>query len=80
MTLTTKCVESPSSPRLLAILGQIVSKLDRFPVESFTGLIERLGTPLAERITSIAQKWGITDADAWKRDVAFIRYLGLRSL
>lgn len=78
--LTARCIESPSSPRLLAILSQIVGKLNAFVVESFNGLIERLGTPLAERIALLGQRWGLTNADAWKTDIHFIRYLGLRSL
>ena len=79
-SLTTKCVEFPSSPRLIVILEQIVQKLSTVSGVSFSQMIEKMGSPLAVRIALIAESWGIRDALSWKKDIAFIRYLGLRSL
>jgi hypothetical protein len=42
--------------------------------------MRRVGVPLAEKISRIAQKWGNRTAREWMKDADFIRYLAIMTM
>jgi len=76
LDLTIRCVERVRSPLLKRSLMPILSKLFYAMEKGYTYVIERIGRPLAAKVSSIAESWGNKDARTWKNDQALIRYLG----
>ena len=77
LTLAPRCVEVVRSPMLVDAVAKILVKVYealRSPLERFRS---QVAMPLAAEISSIAQKWGNLDAEAWARDKGFIRYLAV---
>jgi len=73
--LTIRCVDRPRSPRLIDILAKIVVKIKRALMGPIFRLMERVGRPLAKKLSRIAKGWGNEAAGRWVEDVGFVRYL-----
>jgi hypothetical protein len=54
---------------------RIIEKLENAFVNDFDLRIERVGRPLAEKLSRIASVWGNVSAFAWVSERAFLRYL-----
>lgn len=75
MDLTVKLVKKVRSFLLAQVISSLVKKL-REAMESMVGhLMKVVGTPLAEKLSQIAQKWGNAFATRWAKDLTFIQYL-----
>jgi hypothetical protein len=73
--LAIRCVDWVRSARLEAIIANIIEKLENAFVNDFDMLVERVGRPLAEKLSRIASAWGNVSALAWGSEKAFLRYL-----
>ena len=80
VNLAIRCVEEVKSIRLQAVLTKILVKLIRAFGPGYMDRVERVGRPLATCVSWLAQSWGNTQAAEWRRDAAFIRYLGFNAL
>jgi len=76
LDLTIRCVERVRSPLLERSLTTILSKLSDAPEKGYLYVVEKIGRPLAAKISSMAKSWGNESAQDWWRDLALIRYLG----
>ena len=74
--LTIRCVEEVKSTQLRTALGRIFAKLIEAFTPGYLNMVERVGRPLAARISRLAQSWGNMRAAEWEDDTAFVRYLG----
>jgi hypothetical protein len=77
--LTIRVVDTVRSSMLAGVLSTLVGKLE----EAMEGLLERarkIGRPLAQRLSALAQAWGNERAGDWAREESFAEYLGLRVL
>jgi len=78
--LTIRCVDRVRSARLALVIGRIVCKIFKAFRSEFLERVERVGYDLAERISRIAVGWGYVEASEWKRDLRFIRCLGVNAV
>ncbi|MGQ9760120.1 MAG: hypothetical protein ACUVQ5_06110 [Candidatus Methanomethylicaceae archaeon] len=79
LDLTIKYIKEPRSPRLIDLLRNIVEKIKASLVSPLQRLMEEVGKPLAEKISSIAKSWGNKEAGNWAKDKGFIMYLTVTS-
>jgi hypothetical protein len=63
-----------------SLLGRLLKALRSFGIGDLGFMMERIGKPLAKRISLIALRWGYWKAYGWARDKGFIRYLTVMSL
>ncbi|MFH0896934.1 MAG: hypothetical protein V1850_02650 [Candidatus Bathyarchaeota archaeon] len=75
--LTVRCLDQVRNARLALIIGRIMCKVLKAFRSGFLAGAERVGYDLAVKISDLAQKWGCIAASEWKRDLGFIRYLGV---
>jgi hypothetical protein len=75
--LTIKVAENIRSSSLAKNIFAVVSKLEGLLESSISQSIRTTGRLLAEKLSSIAQKWGNTSAKAWAVDVSFAYYLAI---
>lgn len=73
--LAIRCVDWVRSVRLEEIIARIIEKLENVFVSDFDVLVERVGRPLAEKLSRIASMWGNVSAFEWASEKAFLRYL-----
>jgi len=78
--LTIRCVDRVRSWKLALIIGRIRCKIFKALRSRFLEKAETAGYDLAERVSMIAVSWGYTEASSWKRDIGFVRYLGVNAL
>ena len=78
--LTIRCVERIESWRLALVIGRIVCKVLRAFRSRFLERVKVIGYDLAERVSSIAVGWGYTEAEEWKQDAHFVRFLGANAV
>jgi len=78
--LAIRCVDWVRSARLEEIIVEIIEKLDNALKNDFDVLVERVGRPLAEKLSRIASAWGNVSAFAWVSGKAFLRYLTILHL
>ncbi len=78
--LTIKCVDRVRSGRLALAISRIVCKILNAFKSRFLMRVDRVGYDLAERISKIAVGWGYVGASSWRRDLGFIRYLGVNAV
>ncbi len=75
MHLVIRCVDTVRSSMILQTLASIVVKLQR--ATNYFCRLERIGLPIAERMSDVFQKWGNKEAAKWKYDRAYAIHLGL---
>jgi hypothetical protein len=75
MELTMKVVKRIRSLFLAKVLTNIVEKLLDAMESKVSRLMREVGQPLAQKLSSIAQKWGNSSAVSWTADSGFMRYL-----
>jgi len=63
-----------------SLLGRLLKAIRGLGIGDLGFMMERIGKPLAERISLIALRWGYRKAYGWARDKGFIRYLTIMSL
>lgn len=78
--LTIRCVDRIRSMRLALVIGRIVCKVLKAFRSGFLDRVERIGYDLAERISGIAVGWGYAEASEWRRDLGFVRHLGINAV
>jgi hypothetical protein len=78
--LTIWCVERVKSETLALVLGRIVCKVLTVCRSMFLIWVEKRGHWFAEKLSEVAVSWGCPDAYAWRREPAFIRYLGVTAV
>ncbi len=77
LDLTIRVVRKIRSFVLSRILASIIEKLQIRTECNLAVLFHKMGQPLAEKISGIAQRWGNASADSWSADSSFARFLGL---
>jgi len=80
VNLTIKCVDKIRSMMLAGTISAIVAKILQCLEESFTTRADKVGHEIVERLCSIGEGWATKTFYAWKRDKAFIRFLGVNAL
>ena len=78
--LAIRCVEEVKSIKLKTALRKILAKLVSAFRPRYLDMAEKMGRPLAVRVSQLAQSWGNKLASKWKDDAAFTRYLGFTAL
>jgi len=78
--LTIRCVDRVRSERLALVIGRIMCKVLKAFRSGFMEKVEIVGYDLAERISRIVVNWGYTEALSWKRDLTFVRCLGVNAV
>ena len=73
--LALKCIDKPKSPVLIDMLAKIVVKVKKALMSPIFRLVERIGRPLAKKISQIAKGWGNKAAESWAKDGKFMKYL-----
>lgn len=78
LNVVVRCIDTLRSSMILRILASIVVKL--LKATNFYFRLERIGRPIAERMSEIFQKWGNEEAVKWKYDRAYAIHLGMDRL
>jgi len=78
--LAIQCVERVYSVKLEEIIEGIIERLENAFVDDFSELAERIGRPLAKKLSRIASRWGNVSASEWARERAFLKYLTMLHL
>jgi hypothetical protein len=80
VNLTIKCVEEIHSAVLAKTISEIITKiLARLP-QGFVSEAQRVGREMAEILCTTGEKWHSSQAECWKCDSQFHRFLGVNKL
>ena len=69
--------------RSVALANNIISvmkKLEGFSESSLRRIVREVGFPLAQKASSLAQKWGNQSASEWRFDSSFASFLAILSI
>src|SRR3989304_2661796 len=69
--------------RSVALANNIISvmkKLEGFSESSLRRLVREVGFPLAQKASSLAQRWGNESANKWRSDSSFASFLAIQSI
>ena len=69
--------------RSVALANNIISvmkKLEGFSEHSLRRIVKEVGFPLAQKASSLAQKWGNQSANKWRSDSSFASFLAILSI
>lgn len=77
LDLTIRVVRKIRSFVLSRILAPIIEKLQIRTERNIAILFHKIGQPLTEKISRIAQNWGNTSADSWNSDSNFAQFLAI---
>ena len=69
--------------RSVALANNIISvmkKLEGFSEHSLRRIVEEVGYPLAQKASSLAQRWGNESANKWRSDSSFASFLAIQSI
>ena len=69
--------------RSVALANNIISvmkKLEGFSEHSLRRIVKEVGFPLAQKASSLAQKWGNQSANKWRFDSSFASFLAILSI
>lgn len=77
VNLTLKVADRVHSKVLAKALRSIVKKLLEALESEVSLLMRKVGAPLAEKLSLLAQRWGNTLARNWVRDKSFVRFLAV---
>lgn len=58
----------------------IMEKLEGLLESSLSRVIREVGFPLAQKVSSLAQKWGNPSASEWSSDLSFVSFLAVLSI
>ncbi len=75
--LTIKVAENIRSPHLAKSIFAVVGKLEGLLESSVMKSLRLMGRPLAEKISSVAQKFGNSSAKSWADDSSFAVFLAV---
>ena len=75
--LTIKVAENIHSTSLAKSIFAVVGKLEDLLENSLLKTLRSVGSMLAQKISSIGQKWGNTSAAKWATDSSFIYFLAV---
>jgi hypothetical protein len=78
--LVPRCTETPRNTTMIDMLAKIIVKIKDALNSPMADLVNRVGKPLALRLSRIAQEWGHKTAGEWASDEGFARYLAMRHL
>jgi hypothetical protein len=78
--LVPRCMKTPKNATLIDVLAKIVVKIKDALKSPIADLVNRVGKPLALRLSRIAQGWGNRTAGQWATDVRFWKYLTIANL
>jgi hypothetical protein len=78
--LVPRCMKTPKNATLIDVLAKIIVKIKDALKSPIADLVNRVGRPLALRLSRIAQEWGHKTAGEWASDEGFARYLAMRHL
>lgn len=73
--LTIRIVQKVRSFLLARVLSSLVKKLLEAMESMIVRMMRVVGSPLAEKLSQIAQNWGNASATQWAKDPGFIQYL-----
>ena len=73
--LAIRVVDRPRSMVLIMALAKVVVKIKKALMSPLKRLMDRVGRPLAKKISMIALRWGYRGAVEWAEDEGFIKYL-----
>ena len=75
--LTIKVASTVRSATLAKSILALARKLEGIMESSFSRAIREVGFPLAQKVSSVAQKWGSTSAKIWAFDSSFAHFLAV---
>lgn len=78
--LTMKVTSARGTVRSVTLARNIIAvvrKLEGLLESSFKRVIREVGLPLAQELSSTAQKWGHTSAKEWASDLSFMVFLAM---
>ena len=75
--LTVKLVRKVRSFLLGRVLSSLAKKLREAMESKVTRFMRTVGTPLAEKLSQLAQQWGNPSAIRWAKDPGFVQYLAV---
>lgn len=75
ISLTIRCVDRVRSSKLVAMLRNVMERLEEALRSRVERLMVEVGWPLARKIAYYAFFWGNRDALNWALDASFARYL-----
>jgi len=75
--LTIKVAGNVRSITLAKNILVIIRKLEGLLESSLLRAWRRVGIPLAQKLSLIAQKWGNTSAKSWTSDLSFVNFLAV---
>jgi hypothetical protein len=78
--LALRVLKGIRSRTLVTTLWSIVQRLTEALEGRVSWMMRRIGDPLAEKISRIAQGWGNRSAREWAKDRGFVRYLTILSM
>ncbi len=75
--LTIKVASKVRSATLAKNLLAVIRKLEGLLESSLSRALRKVGFPLAQKLSLMAQKWGNVSAESWPSDASFIRFLAV---
>jgi hypothetical protein len=75
--LTIKVAENVHSASLAKSIFAVIGKLEGLLTSSVLKSLKLVGSPLAEKISAVAQKWGNVSAKNWATDPSFAVFLAI---
>ena len=61
-------------------ITSVMEKLEKISESSLRRIVEEVGYPLAQKASSLAQKWGNQSANKWRFDSSFASFLAILSI
>jgi hypothetical protein len=78
--LTIKVTSSVRSVTLAKTILAVMEKLEGLLEGRLSKVVRKIGKPLAQQLSSLAQKWGNHSAKDWLSDNSFARFLAILSI
>lgn len=75
--VTLRVAESVHSTTLARALYSVMEKLESAFKNRVWSIVNKIGFPLAHKLSVLAQKWGNDDARKWDSDESFARFLAI---
>ncbi len=75
--LTIRYVDNIKSTQLAKMLTAIITKIQQTTESTLNRLIRTMGTPMAQKVSSMAVNWGYSSASKWADDPCFACYLAV---
>jgi hypothetical protein len=75
--LTIKVANTVRSVTLAKSIFALVGKLEGIMESRLSRVTREVGFPLAQKVSSLAQKWGSTSAKIWSSDSSFAHFLAV---